>query len=55
MNASKNEQSRTSTLGSRHINPMDILNNVFTSRISSRFLLTAVWILFVNHLVCCQN
>ena len=55
MNASKNEQSRTSTLGSRHLNPMDILKNVFTSRMSSRFLLTSVWIKFVNHLICRQN
>ena len=31
----------------RHLNPMDILRNVFTSRISSRFLLTVVWIYFL--------
>ena len=46
----KNEQYRGSALGPRHLNPMDILRNVFTSRISSRFLLTAVWILFFNSL-----
>ena len=42
----ENEQNRSSTLGPRHLNPMDISKNVFTLRISSRFLLTAVWILF---------
>ena len=26
----KNEQNRSSTLGPRHLNPMDILRNVFT-------------------------
>ena len=38
----KNEQNRSSTLGPRRLNPTEILRNVFTSRISSRFLLTAV-------------
>ena len=42
-------------LGLRHLNPMDILRNVFTSGISSRFLLTAVWVLFYNPLKYCQN
>ena len=51
----KNEQYRSSTLGPRHLNPMDILRNVFTSRTFSRFLLTAVWILFFNSLIYCQK
>ena len=51
----KNEQNCRSTLGPLHLNPMDILRNVFISRISSRFLLTAVWILFFNRLIYCQN
>ena len=42
----QNEQNRSYTLGRLDLNPMDILKNVFTSRISSRFLLTDVWILF---------
>ena len=44
----KNEQNRSSTLVPWHSNPMDILRNVFTSRISPKFLLTAVGILFFN-------
>ena len=44
----KNEQNRGPTLGPRHLNPMDNLRNAFTTRISSRFLLTAVWIIFFN-------
>ena len=55
MNASKNEQNLSSTLGPWHLNPMDILMNVFTSRLSSRFLLTAVWILVFNPLIYCQK
>ena len=55
----KNEQNRSSTLGPtlgpRQLNPMDILRNVFTSGIFSRFLLTAVWISFYNSLIYCQN
>ena len=51
----KNEQNRGSTLRPRHLNPMDVLRNVFTSRISRRFLLTSVWILFFNTLIYCQN
>ena len=47
----QNEQNRSSTLGPLHLNPMDILRSNFTrgftSRISSRFLVTAVWILFL--------
>ena len=46
----QNEQNRSSTLGPLDLNHMDILRSVFTSRISSRFLLTAVWILFFNPL-----
>ena len=38
----KNEQNSSSTLGPLHLNPMDILRNVFTSKISSRLFLTAV-------------
>ena len=55
MNASKNEQNRMSTSGPLHLNPMDILRNVFTSRISSRFVLTVVWILIFNPLIYCHN
>ena len=51
----KNEENCSSTLGPRHLNTMEILRNVFTSRISSRFLLTSVWILFFNPLIYCQN
>ena len=51
----KNEQNRSSTLGPLNLSPMDILRNVFTSRISSRFLLTAVWILFFNPVIYFQN
>ena len=51
----KNELSRSSTFGPWHLNPMDILRNVCTSRISSRSLLTAVWILFLDPLIYCQN
>ena len=51
----QNEQNRSSTSGPLHFNPMDILKNVFTSRIPSRFLLTAVWILLFNPLTYCQN
>ena len=54
MNASSNEQNRGSNLGPLNLNPMDILS-VFTSTISSKFLLTAVWILFFNPLIYCQN
>ena len=49
----KIEQDLNSTLGHWHLNPMDILRNVFTSRISSTFLLTAVRILFINPLKYC--
>ena len=42
MKVSSNEQNRSSTLGPLDLNPMDILRNVFISRISSRFLLTTV-------------
>ena len=38
----KNEQNRSSTLGLSHLNSMDILRHLFTSRISSRFFLTSV-------------
>ena len=41
-------QCDSSTLGPLPLNPMDILRSVFTSRISSRFSLTAVWIIFFN-------
>ena len=34
-----------------NFNPIDILRNVFTSRLSSRFFLTAVWILFFNPVI----
>ena len=51
----QNKQNRSSTLGPLHLNPMDILRSVFTSRISSRILLTAVWILFFNPLIYRQN
>ena len=44
----KNEHNRSSTLGPRNLNHMDILRDVFISRIFSRFLQTAVWILFFN-------
>ena len=47
----KNEQNRSATLGPRNLNRLDILRDVFTSRISSGFLLTAVWILFFNLLI----
>ena len=50
----KNEQNRSFTLGLRHLNPMDILRNAFTLRISSGFLLTFVSILFFNPLIYCQ-
>ena len=43
----KNEQNCSSTSEPRHLNPMDILRNVFTSRIFSRLLLTVVWVLFL--------
>ena len=46
----ENEQNRTSSLGPRKLNHMDILRDVFTSRISSSFLLIAVGTLFINHL-----
>ena len=55
MNAWKNEQNLSSTLGPWHLNPMDILMNVFTSRLSSRFVLIAVWILVFNPLIYCQK
>ena len=55
MNPSKDEQKRSSAVGPRHLNPMHILRNVFTSRITSRFLLTAVWILLLNPSIYCQN
>ena len=42
MKASQNEQNRSYTSGPLDLNPMDILKNAFTSRIFSRFLLTAV-------------
>ena len=51
----QNEQNRSYTLGPLDLNPMDILRSVFTSRISSKFLLTAVWILLFNPLIYCQN
>ena len=51
----KNVQNLSSSLGPLHLNPMDILRNVFTSRISSRFLLTVVWILFFNPVTCCEK
>ena len=51
----KNEQNPGSTLAPRHLNPMNILRNVFTSRICSRFLLTALWILLLKPLIYCQN
>ena len=44
----KNVQNRSSTLGRLHLNPMHILRNVFTSRISSRSILTAVSNLFFS-------
>ena len=36
MNAFKNEQNSSSTLGPRHLNPMDNFEECFTSRISSK-------------------
>ena len=47
----KTEQNRSSTSGPRYLNPMDILKNVFTSRVSSRCLLTTVCILYFNSLI----
>ena len=47
----KNEQNHSSTLRPQHLNLVDILRNVFTSKISSRFFLAAVWIVFYNLLV----
>ena len=51
----KTKQNRNSTLRPQHLNPMDILKNVFESRVSSRYLLTTVWISFFNRLIYCQN
>ena len=54
MNESENKQNCSSTLGPQHLDPMDILSNVFTSRTSSRFLLIAV-LIFLNFLIYCQK
>ena len=51
----KNEQNRSSSLGPRKLNHMDILMDVFTSGVFSRFLLIAVWILFFNLLIYFQT
>ena len=51
----KNEQNRNSTLGLWHLNPIDIMRHGFTSINSSRFLVTFVWILFLNPLIYFQN
>ena len=42
----KNEQNCSSSLGPRHLNPMKISKNVYKSKISSRFLLTTLRIVF---------
>ena len=51
----KTEPNCSSALGPRHLNPMDILKHGLISRVFSRFLLTAVRILFFNGLIYCKN
>ena len=51
----KNEQNRSSSLGPWHLNLMDNLKNVFTSRIFSRFHVTAVRTIFLDPLISWQN
>ena len=41
----KKKQNRRLTSGPWNLDPMGILRNAFISRISSKFILTAVWIL----------
>ena len=51
----KNVQNRSSSLGPWHLNLMDNLKNVFTSRIFSRFDVTAVRTIFLDPLISWQN